>query len=169
MDKLDFGYYNMDCMAGMKLFPDKYFDVAIVDPPYGINAPNMAMGTNKSRTKNGYPSESTASRLKRSGQVKEWDSKPPTEEYFKELFRVSKNQIIWGGNYFNLPPTKCFVVWDKVCAAVGCLFASGDCVDFLQSPGKTVQILKHWRNKFRETHPSNPETDSIVRISSRCF
>lgn len=97
MDKLDFGYYNMDCMAGMKLFPDKYFDVAIVDPPYGINAPNMAMGTNKSRTKNGYPAESTASRLKRSGQVKEWDSKPPTEEYFKELFRVSKNQIIWGG------------------------------------------------------------------------
>ena len=93
MDKLDFGYYNMDCMAGMKLFPDKYFDVAIVDPPYGINAPNMAMGTNKSRTKNGYPAESTASRLKRSGQVKEWDSKPPTEEYFKELFRVSKNQI----------------------------------------------------------------------------
>jgi len=71
VDKLDFGYYNMDCMAGMKLFPDKYFDVAIVDPPYGINAPNMAMGTNKSRTKNGYPSESTASRLKRSGQVKE--------------------------------------------------------------------------------------------------
>lgn len=114
MDKLDFGYYNMDCMAGMKLFPDKYFDVAIVDPPYGINAPNMAMGTNKSRTKNGYPSESTASRLKRSGQVKEWDSKPPTEEYFKELFRVSKNQIIWGGNYFRLLPTKCFVVWDKV-------------------------------------------------------
>ena len=52
--------------------------------------------------------------MKRSGQVKEWDSKPPTEEYFKELFRVSKNQIIWGGNYFNLPPTKCFVVWDKV-------------------------------------------------------
>ena len=50
MDKLDFGYYNMDCMAGMKLFPDKYFDVAIVDPPYGINAPNMVMGTNKSRT-----------------------------------------------------------------------------------------------------------------------
>ena len=70
MDKLDFGYYNMDCMAGMKLFPDKYFDVAIVDPPYGINAPNMAMGTNKSRTKNGYPAESTASGLKRSGQVR---------------------------------------------------------------------------------------------------
>ena len=168
MDKLDFGYYNMDCMAGMKLFPDKYFDVAIVDPPYGINAPNMAMGTNKSRTKNGYPAESTASRLKRSGQVKEWDSKPPTEEYFKELFRVSKNQIIWGGNYFNLPPTKCFVVWDKV-QPWDAFFTSGDCVDFLQSPGKTVQILEHWRSKFRETHPPNPEANSIVRISRRCF
>lgn len=114
MDKLDYGYYSMDCMDGMKRFPDKYFDVAIVDPPYGINAPNMAMGTNKSRSKNGYPAESTASRLNRIGQAKEWDSKPPAEEYFKELFRVSKNQIIWGGNYFRLPPTKCFVVWDKI-------------------------------------------------------
>lgn len=65
MDKLDFAYYNMDCMAGMKLFPDKFFDCAIVDPQYGINAPNMAMGTNRSRTKGGYPAESTASRLKR--------------------------------------------------------------------------------------------------------
>lgn len=66
MDKLDYGYWNMDCMEGMKRFPDKYFEVAIVDPPYGINAPNMAMGTNKSRSKNGYPAESTASRIKRS-------------------------------------------------------------------------------------------------------
>lgn len=106
MDKLDFGYYNMDCMAGMKLFPDKYFDVAIVDPPYGINAPNMAMGTNKSRTKNGYPSESTASRLKRSGQAKEWDSKPPTEEYFKELFRVSKKSDYMGRKLFQSATNK---------------------------------------------------------------
>lgn len=165
---LDFGYYNMDCMAGMKLFPDKYFDVAIVDPPYGINAPNMAMGTNKSRTKNGYPAESTASRLKRSGQAKEWDSKPPTEEYFKELFRVSKNQIIWGGNYFNLPPTKCFVVWDKV--QPWDAFSQAEIAwTSYNLPSKTVQILKHWRSKFRETHPLNPETNSIVRISRRCF
>lgn len=114
MDKLDYGYYHMDCMDGMKRFPDKYFEVAIVDPPYGINAPNMAMGTNKSRSKNGYPAESTASRLKRSKGAGQWDSEPPREDYFKELFRVSKNQIIWGGNYFRLPPTKCFVVWDKV-------------------------------------------------------
>lgn len=114
MDKLDFGYFNMDCMDGMALFPDKFFDVAIVDPQYGINATKMAMGTNKSRSKDGYPAESAASRLKREYGAKEWDSKPPDERYFKELFRVSKNQIIWGGNYFVLPPTRCVVVWDKI-------------------------------------------------------
>lgn len=101
-------------MEGMRRFPDKYFEVAIVDPPYGINAPNMAMGTNKSRSKNGYPAESTASRIKRNKGAGQWDNEPPEEDYFKELLRVSKNQIIWGGNYFRLPPTKCFVVWDKV-------------------------------------------------------
>ena len=109
----DFGYFCMDCMDGMKQFPDKFFDVAIVDPPYGINAPNMAMGTNKSRSGDGYPAESTASRLKAGGKAGDWDASPPDTEYFKELFRVSKNQIIWGGNYFALPPTRGIVVWDK--------------------------------------------------------
>lgn len=104
----------MDCEVGMKYFPDKYFDVAIVDPQYGINAPNMAMGTNLSRTKDGYPAESTASRIKRSVGAGGWDEKPPDKSYFEELFRVSKKQIIWGGNYFGLPPTRCFVVWDKI-------------------------------------------------------
>lgn len=111
---LDFGYYCMDCMEGMKQFPDKFFDVAIVDPPYGINAPDMAMGTNKGRSGDGYPAESTASRLKAVGKAGNWDAHPPDTEYFKELFRVSKNQIIWGGNYFSLPPTRGIVVWDKV-------------------------------------------------------
>jgi site-specific DNA-methyltransferase (adenine-specific) len=87
--------YNMDCMDGMKQFPDKYFDLAIVDPPYGINI-------------------TSAGRLKRYNKTNaKWDSAPPDETYFKELFRVSKNQIIWGGNYFGLPPTKCFLIWDK--------------------------------------------------------
>lgn len=92
---LDFGFYNMDCMEGMAHFPDKYFDLAIVDPPYGIEI-----------TKSG--------RLKKyNSQNKSWDNNPPTKEYFEQLFRVSKNQIIWGGNYFDLPPTKCFLIWDK--------------------------------------------------------
>lgn len=120
--------YNMDCMKGMKQFPDKYFGLAIVDPPYGINAPNMAMGSNKARKGDGYPGISTAERLRKgrlnagAGKLKNraiqtmncaWDFNPPTEEYFQELFRVSKNQIIWGGNYFKLPPTRGIVVWDK--------------------------------------------------------
>lgn len=87
--------YNMDCMDGMKQFPDKYFELAIVDPEYGINI-----------TESG--------RLKRYNANKtKWDSAPPDDTYFNELFRVSKNQIIWGGNYFNLPPTRCFIIWDK--------------------------------------------------------
>lgn len=91
--------YNMDCMEGMKHFPDKYFDLAIVDPPYGIGI-NNNMGRRKGDKNSNYPKAY-------------WDDEPPNEEYFKELFRVSKHAIIWGGNYFPLPPTKCFLVWRK--------------------------------------------------------
>lgn len=127
---LDFGFYNMDCMDGMKEFPDKFFDLAIVDPPYGINAPNMAMGTNKTRKGEGeYPSVSTAEKIRKGrlnqgdGKLKnralntlncEWDFYPPDRKYFDELMRVSKNQIIWGGNYFDLPPTRGIIAWDKI-------------------------------------------------------
>lgn len=119
----------MDCMEGMKQIPDKYFELAIVDPPYGINAPNMSMGSNKSRKGNGqYPGVSTAEKLRKgrlntgAGKLKnralnsmklDWDYEQPSKEYFNELFRVSKNQIIWGGNYFDLPPTRCIICWDK--------------------------------------------------------
>lgn len=122
------GYYNMDCMEGMKQFPDKYFALAIVDPPYGISAHKMSMGTNLNRNGN-KPSISTAERLRKNlrlnsggGKLKNsvlckmdcsWDRHPPGADYFQELFRVSKNQIIWGGNYFDLPPTRGIVVWDK--------------------------------------------------------
>ena len=96
---MDFGYYNMDCMDGMKEFPDKYFDIAVVDPPYGINI-NNNMGRRKNEKKSNYP-------------VTYWDDKPPEKEYFDELFRVSQKIIIWGGNYFELPPAKCFLIWRK--------------------------------------------------------
>jgi len=95
---------NRDCMQAMSEFPDKYFDLAVVDPEYGINAGNMTMGKG-SRNDTGK------------NQRKDWDKKPPAEEYFKELFRVSKNQIIWGGNYFLDKigkPTRCFLIWDKI-------------------------------------------------------
>ena len=79
---LDFGYYNMDCVQGMKEFPDKYFDLAIVDPPYGINI-NSNMGRRKGDKKSNYPKAY-------------WDNEIPNNSYFEELFRVSKKQIIWG-------------------------------------------------------------------------
>lgn len=121
--------YNIDCIDYMKNIPDEFFNLAIVDPPYGINAPNMSMGTHKTRKGDGYPGESVAQRIKKgrlnsgSGKLKnralntmscDWDFNPPTEAYFNELFRVSKNQIIWGGNYFNLPPSRCIICWDKL-------------------------------------------------------
>lgn len=111
------GYYNMDCMAALPLFPDDFFDIAVIDAPYGIGADNMAMGTNKTRKKNGYPAESTAERVKKSRKENgagKWDNQVPPPEYFTELFRVSKHCIIWGGNYYDLPPTRGVIVWDKL-------------------------------------------------------
>lgn len=118
----------LDCMEGMHQFPDGFFDLAIVDPQYGINAPNMKMGSNPNRKEPGqYPGTSTAVRIKGrlnsgGGKLKDrilnqssigWDNEVPDDSYFKEIFRVSKNQIIWGGNYFNLPPCRGFIIWNK--------------------------------------------------------
>jgi site-specific DNA-methyltransferase (adenine-specific) len=89
--------FNMDCMEAMAQMPDKAFDLAIVDPPYGIGMDGGNVG---------YKGFNTFKK-------KEWDNEVPSKEYFIELFRVSTNQIIWGGNYFDLPPTRCVLVWDK--------------------------------------------------------
>ena len=86
---------NEDNMELMARYDDNHFDLAIVDPPYGINI-------NSSGRLGHY-----------GGKGKKWDSNIPNDIYFKELFRISKNQIVWGGNYFNLPPTRCFLIWDK--------------------------------------------------------
>jgi site-specific DNA-methyltransferase (adenine-specific) len=77
-------FFNVDNIEFMKTKPDKYYDLAIVDPPYGID-------------------------------IADWDTKEhkPTPEYFEQLFRVSKNQIIWGGNYFDLPHSEAWICWDK--------------------------------------------------------
>jgi site-specific DNA-methyltransferase (adenine-specific) len=94
---------NEDNMQLMARYPDKYFDLAIVDPPYGIGFGDYERGgqgvkTKERHTKNGK---------------KKWDNTIPNQEYFNELKRVSKNQIIWGGNYFPLEPTQCFIFWYK--------------------------------------------------------
>ena len=82
--------FHADCMEIMKQYPDKYFDLAIVDPPYGI-------------------------------EIAEWDKERPTDEYWEQLFRVSKNQIVWGGNYFNLPIKRQWICWDKSVIKAGYL------------------------------------------------
>lgn len=133
--------FNEDCMKVMARYPDKYFDLAVVDPPYGggcskfvdVERERERENNSSAVTLTGTTSqeggsagclhatisaERTGGRSKKyqqgsiSSNIKHWDIAPP-QEYFNELARVSKNQIIWGGNYFNLPPTRCFLVWDK--------------------------------------------------------
>jgi len=101
---------NEDNMALMARYPDKYFELAIVDPPYGIGASEMTMGSGKN---------------KKYKKGKNWDTETPSKDCFKELFRVSKNQIIWGGNYFPLPLTKSWIFWDKGING-DCDFADGE-------------------------------------------
>ena len=93
--------HNLDCMTYMATLPDKAFDLAIVDPPYGIGAGGKSFMNGASKTAHQYTRDLS------------WDSEPPTEEYFSELRRISNEQIIFGGNYFSLPPSRCFLIWDK--------------------------------------------------------
>jgi DNA modification methylase len=97
MERVEIGnatLYCGDCLEAMMEMPDNAFDLAIVDPPYGIGIANNPVRQMHTR--------------------KQWDSSIPSPEYFNQLRRVSANQIIWGGNYFHLPPSQGFVIWDKL-------------------------------------------------------
>jgi site-specific DNA-methyltransferase (adenine-specific) len=93
-----------DCMALMARYPDKYFDLAIVDPPYGIGAAKMTLGKGGGNAKS------------KNYTKKDWDKNAPDNDYFTELFRVSKHQIIWGANHLApyLPASKGWIVWQKM-------------------------------------------------------
>lgn len=88
----------MDCLEFMASVPDKFYDLAIVDPPYGI-----ARFGNRVELSN---------RIDKTGKINKWDKKP-SQEYFAELFRISKNQIVWGANNFIMPPSEYFCIWNK--------------------------------------------------------
>ena len=95
--------FNTDCLEYMRTLPDKAFQLAIADPPYGIrDAGGQTGGSGKLK-----------GRVFNNGYIDRWD-KAPDKEFFDELFRVCDNVIIWGGNYFDLPPTRCFICWDKM-------------------------------------------------------
>ncbi len=100
--------YNQDCLEAMKSMKDNQFDLAIVDPPYGI-------GFDGNTTVKGKSGKAKTFSNIQHHKKKGWDSNRPSQDYFIELQRVSKNQIIWGGNYFAdlLPPKKGWVYWDK--------------------------------------------------------
>lgn len=112
----------------MKSFPDNFFNLAVVDPEYGLNATRMQIGQNLNRNDGWHREESTAVKVRKGrlnsggGKLKDrvlnssdidWDDKIPGPEFFEQLFRVSINQVIFGGNYFPLPPTRCIYGWIK--------------------------------------------------------
>jgi site-specific DNA-methyltransferase (adenine-specific) len=134
-----------DSLEAMKLMPDNAYDLAIVDPPYGIDLANMNMGIGNT------PKASKAKNRK--WKSKDWDSDTPIKEYFDELFRVSKNQIIWGGNYFDLPPCKKFILWDKEIPE-GLSFS--DCEYAWTSFSGANKMFRYsaYRNKSEKFHPT---------------
>jgi site-specific DNA-methyltransferase (adenine-specific) len=137
--------FNIDCMELMARYPDKHFDLAVVDPPYGLDLTNMNMGVGKSKK---------ASKIKnRKWKPKDWDKETPNNEYFEELFRVSKNRIIWGGNYFDLPPCKNYIIWDKEIPE-GLSFA--DCEMAWTSFDKAPKMFRYsaYLDKANKFHPT---------------
>lgn len=127
---------NENNMELMKRTPDNYYSLSIVDPPYGINVNQMNMGGRNTVR----PTD------------KKWDSEIPTKEYFDELFRVSKKQIIWGGNYFPLRPSRGFVIWDKGEMMYGRSFA--ECEYAWLSIDCSARIYKLSPTQLDRIHPT---------------
>jgi len=134
-----------DCLQALRGYGDNHFKVAIVDPPYGINAGKMTMGSGKHKF----------------SKDKDWDSAIPSAEYFAELFRVSENQIVWGGNYFteHLPPTPHWLLWDKQNPNLS--FAEGELAWVRK--GKNLRIFKHYSAQVEEGGKIHP-TQKPVKL-----
>ena len=135
VEKARISIYNEDCLQALKAMADKQFDLAIVDPPYGIGMDGtigIGIGKEKGFTR------------KKEYTKKNWDKEVPSQEYFNELFRVSKNQIVWGANYFTkqLPVIKNYIFWHKKGQSVDDKFNDGEMA--FASLGRTRMIDIWW-------------------------
>jgi site-specific DNA-methyltransferase (adenine-specific) len=133
-------------MALMSRYPYKYFDLAVVDPPYGLERlqkGSLRLGGVKGNYKDKL----------------EWDKKP-TEEYFKELFRVSKNQIVWGANNFVMPPSEYFLIWDKAQTVDN--FASAEYAWVSMGLKKPAKIYRYSIHKHNQTHKIHPTQKPVA-------
>ena len=140
--------YNMDCMTLLKETPDKFYDLAIVDPPYGINAAET-FGGEQRKSGNGAA-------MKTAFEKKDWDLAIPQKDYFDELRRVSKNQIIWGANYMTtyLPPSMGWIVWDKDNGTT----KFSDCELAYSSFERALRKFKYMWNGMLQENMKNKET-----------
>ena len=153
--------YNMDCMEYMKTLPDKEFDLAVVDPPYGggakADAEETFNGAIVGRFGGWFEKYISAERTggtwasKYEKQISHWDIAPPPE-YFEELFRISKNQIIWGGNYFQLPPTRCFLIWRKLSISESFTMAMAEYA--WTSFNSNAKVFEHAPQDSKRFHPT---------------
>lgn len=134
--------YLMDCMDGMRDFPDNYFDLAIVDPQYGLNEHGGVTRSGRVKQKNGSYLYVKDGQYKR----KNWDTLPADKNYFNELFRISQRQIIWGCNYYDhqLGPGR--IIWDKVNEKA----RQSDCEIAYNSMTKKVELIRYmWRGMMQ--------------------
>ena len=150
--------YNMDCVAGMREYTDKYFDLAIVDIEYGIGASKPSLKQNTIVQKNG-----SVLNVKQSNyEQKDWDFKKSTPEYFEQLFRVSKKQIIFGGNYYGLEGG--YLVWDKLNG----LTDQYDCeLAWLSFTKRTDLIYYMWRGMIQGETPSRDVRKALRQIGNK--
>ena len=133
--------YEGDCLEFMKMLPNRYFDLIITDPPYGINAGEQEAKNNKQHG-------NAITKCRDWGQIK-WDKDKITKEYVDEMIRVSKNVIIFGGNYYAnwLNPSSCWIVWDKITGNNG----YADCeLAWTSFPKAVRQFRFMWKGMFQE-------------------
>ena len=137
--------FNTDCLEAMKGYPDNYFELAIVDPPYGIERFKNVTTTPSSKDVH----------AKRFQKMESVNNAKPTKEYWKELFRISQNQIIWGANNFELPPSEYFLCWNKEQAMPNFATLEYAWVSMgLKKPAKLFTYSIHKHNQVCKVHPT---------------